>query len=239
MRLVLLFSILLLPHLLLAQIMPRKVSGVGYYTLPTLGTVFTTELSFVLYEMQVVVKDSHDNRIKFTPSQVSAFTVEKRRFVAINNIALKEKYRGIPKSLFAEQLDSGQLAIYKLHAMNAGHYYTIPVTPVFENTFDIYLINSSSEPIYTVIPDDKMGGKKDTQEKLFPYFTARPDLLKVLQAKGPTSVITDNLLAIIHAFNTGQPYSLPLTHYEQGKQQMADKKAQKIKQSALAADSTK
>lgn len=238
MRFSLLFATLLLPHLLLAQLAPPKISGAGYYTLPTTGKVFTNGLSFVPYETAVVVKDSPDKKVKFTPSQVSSFTIGKRKFVAINNIVLKEKYRGIPQSLFAEQLDSGQLVLHKLHLMSYGGYGGMAGSSSPNSLAILYLLRASSESDYTLIPADKMGGKKDIQEKLSSYFTARPDLINVLQTKGPTSVITDNLPAIVQAFNTEKPYSLPLTHYDQVKQLMAEKKAQKAKQATLAADST-
>jgi len=232
MRFSLLIFGLLIPNLLVAQA-PKKIIGTGVYTLArSSANARAEEVSFV--PGKEVIRITIANKpATFSPEEVALFTIGQRKFLALNDIITTEKKSVIPAHIFAEQLDSGQIVL--LHYWREDIDYGVGMGGTTHNFMSFYLLRKANESVYTVIKDREIGSKKQTQRLLAPYLTGRPDLAKLVESNVPGRVLADNVLPIIHALNTGQPYAFPLTHYELMKQAAT----QKTQRAAMASDSVK
>ena len=91
---------------------------------------------------------------------------------------------------FAQQLDSGQVVLlWHSRASAAG------------GGFDTYLVRRATDTALTRL----LLYHNEYKEKLLPFLESRPDLVQQLQQK---DFKIDNVYALIHAFNTGQPAKL-------------------------------
>ena len=91
---------------------------------------------------------------------------------------------------FAQQLDSGQVVLlWHTRASGAG------------GGFDTYLVRRSTDTSLTRL----LLYRNEYKEKLLPIIASRPDLVQLMQDK---KFNYDNIYALVHAFNTGQPVAL-------------------------------
>ncbi len=232
MRFSLLIFGLFIPQLLVAQA-SKKIVGMGIYMLArSSANARAEEISFAPGK-EVIRITTANKPATFDPEEISFFTIGQRKFLAINDIIITEKQSVIPAHIFVEQLDSGRIIL--LHYWREDVDYGVGMGGTTRNFMSFYLLRQANESVYTVIEDREIGSKKQTQRLLAPYLTGRPDLAKLLESNVPGRVLTDNVFPIIHALNTGQPYALPLTHYELMKQAAT----RKTHRAAMASDSVK
>lgn len=91
---------------------------------------------------------------------------------------------------FAQQLDSGQVVLLWHSRASAGG-----------GGFDTYLVRRSTDTALTRL----LLYRNEYKENLLPLVASRPDLVQLLQQK---SFKLDDVYALVHAFNTGQPLAL-------------------------------
>jgi hypothetical protein len=91
---------------------------------------------------------------------------------------------------FAQQLDSGQVVLlWHTRASGGG------------GGVGTYLVHRATDATITALPLYR----NQYREFFLPFLTARPDLVQLLQQK---DFKYDNLYALVHALNTGQPAAL-------------------------------
>jgi hypothetical protein len=187
MKLALFTLISLLPLCGKAQTPPKGFEH-GYYTLADEPTVrHTGWVRIQPFAPSLQVQGEGKTITKYKPAQLVACGTDGVTYEVARDF-LSGRMR--IDAGFAERLDSGQVVL--LHHSRISGTGTGAL---------IYLVRRSTETAVTVL--DVFGNQ--FREQVLPFIASRPDLVQAVQAK---KVKYEDLYALIHALNTGQPYSL-------------------------------
>ncbi len=203
MRFAIIFSsALTLSQLAHAQLI-KKVE-VGSYVLNATPQLRQAAGLFLRNSEQLVARDLAGKSITLSPQQVRSFKIGERQFVSTGGFILTNKYsdRYVAKA-FAEQLDSGQVVLFRYRLLSDNPTDRSYIVYGSEDEKSIYLLQSATSP--TVTPMQVRWTKKDAdfQTALRPYLASRPDLLKLLAAN---ALSPKQLPLIVHALNRSLPY---------------------------------
>jgi hypothetical protein len=212
MRLFFLLTGLLLPQVLLAQFNSFEP---GSYVLTNRPNIRHECKLKLRSNEQLVVKDANGKNQKLTAYEVLSFRLGERKYTTAGGFQVSAGIGSdIVSRAFVEQLDSGQVVLLSYEYSTAG----APVMGAGGTM--MYGMGGSTRTLYLLrrgyslspIPANSLsGGGKKFREALLPYMNARPDLAKLIDEK---LVTADDLPAIIHALNTGQPFApTPYTGY--------------------------
>lgn len=211
MRFFLLFAGLLLPQVLLAQFNSFES---GSYVLTNRPNIRHQCKLKLRSNDQLVVKDANGKNQKLTAYEVLSFRLGERRYIAAGGFQVGA---GIGSDIvgraFVEQLDSGQVVLLRyIYSTGGAPMAGVGGAMMYSggSTRTLYLLRRGYS--LSPIPANSLsGGGKRFREALLPYLSARPDLVKLVDEK---LVTDDDLPAIVHALNTGQPYApTPYTSY--------------------------
>lgn len=188
MKLLVLTLLSLVPFCSKAQTLTKGFES-GYYILADEPTVrHTGQMRIEPFGPSLRVKQEGKvmNQV-FKPAQLLACGTEKVKYVIAKDFL---SGRAHIDADFAQQLDSGQIVLLN-HSRVSGAGGGI----------SIFLVRRPSETAVTVLD----AFKNQYRQQILPFIASRPDLVQLVQEKKFTY---DNLYALIHAFNTGQPYAL-------------------------------
>jgi hypothetical protein len=168
-----------------AQTLQRGFTN-GYYVLADEPTVrHTGEMRIEPFGPSLRVKqDGKLMNQAYKPAQVLYCGTGKTKYVVAKDFLSARTHIDAD---FAEQLDSGQVVLL-WHSRASGGGGGVGT----------YLVRRSTDTNFTALPLYR----NEYKEKLPSLIASRPDLVERLQRK---DFKYDNLYALIHAFNTGQP----------------------------------
>jgi hypothetical protein len=160
----------------------------GYYVLVDEPTVrHTGDMRIEPFHSTLIVK-SEGKTLKYKPDQLLVFGNDKGKYVTVKNF---ESGRGHIDADFAQQVDSGQVVVlfHSRGTSNGGIGGSVATV----------LVRRPTETTTTVLE----GLYNRYREQVLPFIASRPDLVKLVQEKKTTYY---DLPALLHAFNTGEPY---------------------------------
>lgn len=191
MRFCLILGVLLAPQMVSAQSTSKDFVP-GTYILNNGQSVRQQgQLKLKSHDKLLVQKPDGKN-IKYTPDQVSSFWMNDHRYTTADNFIGKSTEL---KKAFVVLLDSGQVMLMRYDYYMPSGLEKLGMPPISH----IFLLKSARQIQLTrvehgmFLPTDQM-----FREAVRPYFSGRPDLVKLLDEK----IITfNNLPAAIHAVN--------------------------------------
>ena len=188
MKLVVLTLLSLIPLCGKAQTLTKGFEN-GYYILadePTVRHTGKMRIEPFGPSLRVQKEGKLMNQV-FKPAQLVACGTDQVKYVIAKDFL---SGRARIDADFAQQLDSGQVVL--LHHSRAS---------AAGGGVSIFLVHRSTETAVTVLD----AFRNQYREQILPFITSRPDLVQLVQEK---KFKYDDLYALIHAFNTGQPCSL-------------------------------
>lgn len=207
MRFYLLFAVLLLPEIVLAQL--PKGFAEGSYILNDSRQVRQHGQLKLQSSQKLLVKTADGKTIKLTPEQVYSFQQDNQHYVTAGGFHVKGGLGGAEVDLaFVEQLDSGKVVLMR-------YDYSIGAPMTMGSGGGMSYGGSSSNSTYLLdglypgsITAAQGGtyssGGKQFREDVRPYLVSRPDLVKLLDDK---QITASNLQAAIHALNHNLPFN--------------------------------
>ena len=191
----------------LTPLLGAAQSGPGVYILVDNRTVvYQGDLD--ISGRGLVARPATGKKQVWQASEVYWARVDNRRYLPVGGFQVNPSPRSRVEHGLAQLLDSGRVSLLRydyevggggLSAMPGGVMGGSPTS-----TRSIYLLQFPTEDDALAIPMNLLSGKGAAfREMLAPYFASRPDLLQQLENG---VVARRNLLAFVHAFNTGQPF---------------------------------
>ena len=154
-------------------------------------------------ELLVKPADGGD-KIKLSAGEIRSCVISNQRYITISDFSVgTSRFAG---NTLVEKLDSGrvELLCYEHKEMVAGS----PSGGMYGGggaaTIRQYLLHNPGTPNYIAVAENNfLGTNHKFEDSVRPFFTARPDLVALLDAH---KVPEYNLPFLVHALNSGQLY---------------------------------
>ncbi|TGE23664.1 hypothetical protein E5K00_00175 [Hymenobacter aquaticus] len=206
MRFFLLLALLLFSHLVRAQFNSFEP---GSYVLSGDPTVYTGVKLKLRGATELVAKNAAGQTAQFSPSDVSSFRLGQQKYVSVSSFEYSLWLGGdLSDKAFVQVLDSGDVMLMRCEeSMNRPMTMGAGSGTV---RYGVFLLRRANERPVTHISGNRLtGGGSKFRDAILPYLTQRPDLRKLVEEK---TVTLDNIIGIVHALNTGQPYAVTAPH---------------------------
>ncbi|PJJ61262.1 hypothetical protein [Hymenobacter chitinivorans] len=205
---------LLLPQVAAAQFNSFQP---GSYVLSSDQTVHAAPKLKLRGSDELVVKNAAGQTAQFTPSDVSSFRLGRRKYVSVGSFYVSLGLGGESvEDAFVELLDSGSVQLLRYDVSFNRPMTMSPAGGMSgggSTSYATFLLRRANERTLKQIPGNRLtGGGTKFRDAILPYLTQRPDLIKLVEDK---TVTLDNIVGLIHALNTGQPYAItaPYNYY--------------------------
>lgn len=175
----------------------------GYYVLVDEPTVrHTGNMRIEPFYSTLIVK-GEGKTLKLKPDQLLVIGNEKGKYLTVNDF---HSGRVHIDADFAQQIDSGQVVVL-FHSRGTSVGGTSGSASTFgtsaggiRGSASTFFVRRATETTpFTAL--EVIGNKY--REQVLPFLASRPDLVKLIQEKQTNFY---DLPALLHAFNTGQPY---------------------------------
>lgn len=194
----------------------------GSYVLAASRNVRHPALLKLQNDSKLVVKRVVGTASRANPAQIHSFCLGKHHHTTARNFHVPGGFGLNSDEAFVELLGSGQVVFMRYNCANQ----TGLAMGGGATSLNAHLLRRSADTAYVAVQPAfyfSAGGSR-FRDAMRPLLAGHPNLVRLLDEKYSTP---ENLPAVIRALNAGQPYQLPLSHYELLKQQALAKQATK------------
>lgn len=152
-----------------------------------------------VYARELLVQDDQGHTTKYRPDDVYWAQIGRMRYTTARGFKTKSGLWASKKTdkLFVEVVDSGKLSLFRYRYYVGGPNSTTTELQAF------MLREASADSAVTLPVNSDTGKGKRFREVLMPYLVSRPDLLQLVEYE---AITIDTLPALLHAFNSGEPF---------------------------------
>ncbi len=156
--------------------------------------------SLRVYARELVVFTNQGKTLRYRPEEVYHVRIGRVRYTTARGFKTKTGLWSSRQAqrLFVEVLDSGQVSLLRYTHYVGGHDNTATTT------LATYLLAAApADSVVTLPVSERTGQGRSFRAVLMPYLTSRPDLLQLVEYG---AITIDTLPALLHAFNSGEPF---------------------------------
>jgi hypothetical protein len=152
-----------------------------------------------VYARELLVQDAEGHTTRYKPAEVYWARIGRLRYTTAQGFKTKSGLLSARQSsrLFVEVVDSGKISLFRYRSYVGG-----PNSVTTE--IETYMLREATADSVVTVPVSAYSGKgKRFREVLMPYLVSRPDLRQLVEYG---AITIDTLPALLHAFNSGEPF---------------------------------
>ncbi|RZK20175.1 MAG: hypothetical protein EOO56_12985 [Hymenobacter sp.] len=152
-----------------------------------------------VYARELLAQDDQGHTTHYKPAEVYWVRIGRLRYTTAQGFKTKSGLLAARQAgrLFVEVVDSGQISLFRYRSYVGG-----PNSVTTE--LETYMLRQAPADSVVTVPVSAYTGKgKRFREVLLPYLISRPDLRQLVEYG---AITIDTLPALLHAFNSGEPF---------------------------------